>query len=98
MFQVQRRHRGASAISRVTAGEFLRQRCLVSLRLRSLFFIRELLRVFVHQVHGSQGLELRVSDATDAVEPYGVYVSCQHMRASDSSLAREAVSADSGSS
>jgi hypothetical protein len=41
---------------------------------------------------------LRVGDASRAVDPFGVYVSCQHMRASDSSLVRGVVSADSGSS
>jgi hypothetical protein len=46
----------------------------------------------------SQGLELRVGDATHAVDPFGVYVSCQHMRASDNSLVSGVVSADSGSS
>jgi hypothetical protein len=41
---------------------------------------------------------LRVADATHAVDPFGVYVSCQHMRASDNSLGSGVVSADSGSS
>ena len=70
----------------------------VLLYLGCLFFIRELLCFFVHQAHGSQGLELRASDATHAVDPVGIYIRRQHMRAPDISLVREDVSADSGSS
>jgi len=75
MFQLQRGRRRASAISRVAASVFLRLRWPVVLSIRALLFIRKLLRVFVHQVHGSQGLELRAGNGTGAVDPFGVYIS-----------------------
>jgi|ERR1700733_2686532 len=98
MFQLQGAHRRASTISRVTTSQSRRQGWAILLRVRCLLLIRELLRVFVHGIHSSQGLELRVGDATHAVDPVGVYVSSQHMRASDNSLAPRVAWADSGSS
>jgi hypothetical protein len=98
MFQLQRGHRGSPTISSITASGFPCWRWPVLLSFWCLLFIWELLSIFVHEVHGSQGLELRASDATHAIEPFGVYVSRQHMRTPDISLVREDVSADSGSS
>ena len=98
MFQFQGAHRRASTISRVTMRQRLRQGLAILWRVRCLLFMQELLRIFVHQVHGSQCLELRVGDTTHAVDPLGVHVWCQHMRASDNSLAPGVVSVDSGSS
>src|SRR5580700_6160359 len=98
MFELQQAHRRASTISRVATSQSPRQRRAILLRVRCLLLIRELLRIFIHGIHGSRGLELRVGDATHAVDPFGVYVSGQHMRASESSLAPGVASADSGSS
>ena len=98
MFEFQRGHRGPAAISAVAAKGLLRGGWPALLPFGSLFFVRELLHIVAHQVHGSQGLELRVRDATHAVDPFGVDVSRQHIRTLDASPVRGAASADSGNS
>jgi len=98
MFQFQRGHRRAPAMSGIAASRFVRGGWPILLPFGRLFFVPELLRIFVHQVHGSQSLELRMGDVTHAADPFGVCVSCQHMRTPDISPLRGAAPADSGNS